>query len=77
MNEQQLAVSAIVETIPWEIRTSGRVPVIIEGVMNSMRLLAPAVIWSIVSQHGPVEPLCSLQLMEADAFRYDSRPGGP
>ncbi|MBM3266178.1 MAG: hypothetical protein FJZ01_00900 [Candidatus Sericytochromatia bacterium] len=64
MRHEQKAVDAIIEAIPLEVRTSGKVSVITEGVMDCMRLLAPAVIFKIVSRHGVAEPIRRLRVVE-------------
>lgn len=64
MQIERAAVEAIIETIPLEVRTSGKVGVITEGVMDSLRLLAPAVIYAIVARHGPAEPVRRLRVVK-------------
>lgn len=62
MTNERLAVEAIIETIPMDVLTSGKVARITDGVLTAMRILAPAVIMAIVQRHGPAEPIRSLQL---------------
>ncbi len=64
MQLERAAVDAIIETIPLEVRTSGKVGTITEGVMDSLRVLAPAVIYAIVTRHGPAEPARRLRLVQ-------------
>lgn len=64
MQFEKNAVDAIIETIPLEVRTSGKVSVITEGVMDCLRLLAPAVIFAIVTRHGPAEPVRRLRALD-------------
>jgi hypothetical protein len=64
MRQEQAAVEAIIEAIPLEVRTSGKVSTITEGVMDCLRLLAPAVIFKIVSRHGPAEPVRRLRVVK-------------
>ncbi|MBU6429716.1 MAG: hypothetical protein KGR26_11935 [Cyanobacteria bacterium REEB65] len=63
MNQSQ-AVQAIIATIPLEVRTCGRVSVITDSVLESLRRLAPEVIYAIVTSHGPTDPERKLQLLE-------------
>lgn len=65
MQLEKAAVEAIIETIPLEVRTSGKVGVITDGVMDSLRMLAPAVIYAIVSRHGPAEPVRRLRVVKS------------
>jgi len=65
MQAERAAVEAIIETIPLEVMTSGKVSVITEGVMDTLRTLAPAVIFAIVSRHGPAEPVRRLRVVKA------------
>ncbi len=39
MRQEQAAVDAIIDAIPLEVRTSGKVSTITEGVMDVLRLL--------------------------------------
>lgn len=64
MKEEQAAVAAIIEAVPLEVRTSGKVSVITEGVMDCLRLPAPAVIFGIVARHGGAEPVRRLRIVE-------------
>ena len=75
--KQHEAIQAIIATIPLEIRNSGRVSVITDGVMESMRKLAPEVIYAIVTTHGPSEPERRLQLLEGRGAGRLSRSLGP
>lgn len=66
---QQEAVRAIIETIPLEVRTSARVAVVTDGVMEALRRLAPQVIYELVAANGPAEPERRLQLLEGRRLR--------
>ncbi len=66
---QQRAIQAIIAAIPVEVRDSGKVSVITDGVMDVMRKLAPEVIYAIVMAHGPAEPERRLQLIRGRAPR--------
>ncbi len=66
---QQRAIQAIIAAIPVEVRDSGKVSVITDGVMDVMRKLAPEVIYAIVMAHGPAEPERRLQLLQGRAPR--------
>ena len=60
----QKAIQAVISTIPPEIRTCGQISVITDSVMDSLRRIAPEVIYAIVMAHGPGEHERKFQLLE-------------